>query len=96
MILPAAMQPCSHRLTDDGEETNLYPGISADVNGILSFYGANSIMLEDGLPSTINHHLPDSPEGMQMGGVNLREHPELCRKMSVECNVMNRLNFRQS
>ena len=22
-----------------------------------------------------------------MGGVNLREHPELCRKMSVECNI---------
>ena len=39
------------------------------------------------MPSTLNHHLPESPEGMQMGGVNLREHPELCRKMSVECNV---------
>ena len=22
-----------------------------------------------------------------MGGVNLREHPKLCRKMSVECNI---------
>ena len=83
----------SQIIQDDGEETNLYPGISADVNGILSFYGANSIMLEDGLPSTINHHLPDSPEGMQMGGVNLREHPELCRKMSVECNVDEQTKF---
>lgn len=61
--------------------------VDADVKGIISFYGANSMMLPDGTPSTLNHHLPDSPEGKEMGGVNLREHPELCRKMSVECNV---------
>ena len=61
--------------------------MDADVKGIISFYGANSMMLPDGTPSTLNHHLPDSPEGKEMGGVNLREHPELCRKMSVECNV---------
>lgn len=76
----------SQLLPEDKAE-NIYPGIRADVKGILSFYGANSVMLEDGMPSTLTHHLPDSPEGMQMGGVNLREHPELCRKMSVECNV---------
>ena len=58
-----------------------------EVKGIISFYGSSSMLLEDGMPSTLNHHLPESPEGMQMGGVNLREHPELCRKMSVECNV---------
>jgi len=58
-----------------------------EVKGIISFYGSSSMMLEDGMPSTLNHHLPESPEGIQMGGVNLREHPELCRKMSVECNV---------
>lgn len=39
------------------------------------------------MPSTVDHHLPESPEGKQMGGVNLRNHPELCQKMSVECNV---------
>ena len=77
----------SQLIQDDGEKTNLFPGVNADVKGILSFYGANSVMLKDGMPSTVNHHLPDSPEGMVMGGVNLREHPELCRKMSVECNV---------
>lgn len=77
----------SQIIQDDEQETNLYPGINADVKGILSFYGANSVMLEDGMPSTLSHHLPNSPEGMQMGGVNLRKHPELCRKLSVECNV---------
>lgn len=55
--------------------------------GIISFYGACSVMLDDGMPSIINHHLPESPEGKQMGGVNLRVHPELCRKLSVECNI---------
>lgn len=77
----------SQMISDDEDQTNLYPGITADVRGIISFYGASSVMLEDGMPSTINHHLPDSPEGREMGGVNLREHPELCRKLSVECNI---------
>ena len=77
----------SQIIQDDEEKTNLFPGICAEVKGILSFYGASSMMLEDGMPSTIEHHLPESPEGKVMGGVNLREHPELCRKLSVECNV---------
>lgn len=77
----------SQIIQDDEQNTNLFPNILGNVKGILSFYGACSMMLEDGMPSTTNHHLPDSPEGMQMGGVNLRMHPELCEKMSVECNV---------
>ncbi len=77
----------SQLIQDDKVKTNLFPGVNADVKGIISFYGSSSMMLEDGMPSTLNHHLPDSPEGRQMGGANLREHPELCRKMSVECNV---------
>ena len=77
----------SQLIDDDGQSTNCYPGIRADVLGIVSFYGALSVMLEDGMPSTLEHHLPESPEGRVMGGVNLREHPELCRQMSVECNI---------
>ena len=50
-------------------------------------YGALSIMFVDGMPSTLNHHQHDSPEGMEMGGVDLRNNPDLCRKMSVECNI---------
>jgi len=68
---------------DDG--ANLYPQADADVKGIISFYGALSV--EDGMPSTLNHHQADSPEGMEMGGVDLRNNIELCRKMSVECNI---------
>lgn len=77
----------SQIIQDDDQKSNLFPGVNADVKGIISFYGACSMMLEDGMPSTILHHLPESPEGQQMGGVNLREHPELCKKMSVECNI---------
>lgn len=83
----------SQIVQDDEENTNLYLGINADVKGIVSLYGACSVMLEDGMPSTITHHLPESPEGRQMGGVNLRNHPELCRKMSVECNVDENTKF---
>ncbi len=74
------------RHNDDTDE-NLFPGVSAEVKGIVNYYGSVSVMLEDGNPSTVNHHLPDSPEGLEMGGVNLREHPELCRALSVEENI---------
>lgn len=77
----------SQIIQDDEEKTNLFPNVSAKAKGIISFYGACSMMLEDGMPSTLLHHLPESPEGKQMGGVNLREHKELCRKMSVECHI---------
>jgi acetyl esterase/lipase len=72
---------------DDDSADNLFPGISAEVQGIVNYYGSCSVMREDSNPSTLNHHLPDSPEGMEMGGANLRERPDLCRKMSVECNI---------
>lgn len=74
-------------LKDDEEETNLYQGITADVKGIVSYYGSSSVMLEDGMPTTLNHHMPDSPEGMEMGGVDLRTNKDLCRQLSVECNL---------
>ncbi len=70
------------------EETdNLFPGISASVKGIVNFYGSTSVMAEDSNPIQILHCQPDSPEGMVMGHVDLRKHPELKRKLSVECNI---------
>lgn len=72
---------------NDQSEENLYPGISGEVKGIINLYGSVSVMMEDGNPSTLNHHMPDSPEGLEMGGVNLKEHPQLCKKLSVECNI---------
>ena len=45
---------------------------SCDVKGIISLYGAVDLTLPDGFPSTENHQLPDSPEGMLVG-YNIRE-----------------------
>lgn len=77
----------SQLVGDDMDDCNQYPKKDSQVKGILSFYGALSVMLEDGMPSTLNHHQPDSPEGLEMGGVDLRERPDLCRQMSVECQI---------
>ncbi len=71
---------------DDETENNAYPGISGDVKGIVDLYGAVSVMREDSNPTTVNHLLPDSPEGMEMG-VNLRENMEARKQMSAECNI---------
>lgn len=70
-----------------GEDDSRYPGISPEVSGIIDFYGSVSVMKDDSNPTTLNHCLPDSPEGMEMGGINLNEHPELKRKLSVECHI---------
>jgi acetyl esterase/lipase len=73
---------------DDSElDANLFPGVSAKVKGIVNYYGAVSLMYDDGFPSTVNYGLPDSPEGMLMGKVNLREHPELRERGSVTCHI---------
>jgi acetyl esterase/lipase len=73
---------------DDSEmDASLFPGVSAKVKGIVNYYGAVSLMYDDGFPSTIDYGLPDSPEGMLMGKVNLREHPELQKRGSVTCHI---------
>ena len=76
-------------LHNDNEPTNLYPGISADIRGVVNYYGSTSVMAPGSNPQTLNHCLPDSPEGMVMGGKNLLENPELARALSVECNIDN-------
>lgn len=71
----------------DDAESSLYPGISAEVKGIINFYGSCSLMADDSNPSTVNHCQPDSPEGLLMGHTDLRDNMELKRKISVECNI---------
>ena len=78
---------------NDELDYNLFPGISAEVKGVIDYYGAVSLMYEDGFPSTVDHHLPDSPEGMLMGHVNLRENKELCQKGSAECYITPELQM---
>ena len=74
-------------LLGDDEGENAFPGVPAQVKGIVDFYGSTSVIAPDSNPQTVNHCLPDSPEGQVMGGQNLLEHPELARQLSVECNI---------
>lgn len=74
-------------LHDDDSEDNLFPGVSAEPCGVVSYYGSSSVMAPDSNPIQVLHCLPDSPEGRVMGGKNLLEHPELARALSVECNI---------
>ena len=74
-------------LHNDDTEFNHFPGVSGEVQGIINHYGSTSVIAPDSNPQTVNHCLPDSPEGQVMGGRNLLEHPEWARALSVECNI---------
>ncbi len=74
-------------LHNDDTKENHFPGISAEVNGIINFYGSVSVLFDGANPSTLNYKLPNSPEGMEMGGANLRERRDLCEELSVECHI---------
>ncbi len=74
-------------LHNDDTEQNLFPGVSAEVKGIVNYYGSTSVIAPDSNPQTVNHCLPDSPEGQVMGGKDLLAEPELARALSVECNI---------
>ena len=74
-------------LHDDESEYNLFPGISAEVEAIVNFYGSTDLDIDDSNPSTPNHNLPDSPEGMEMGGINLREDEVARRLLTVRHNI---------
>jgi acetyl esterase/lipase len=74
-------------LHDDDAESNLFPGVSAEVSCIVNYFGSTDFTFEDANPSTPNHNLPDSPEGMAMGGVNLREDDAAREMLTVACNI---------
>ena len=73
---------------DDEEETNLYPGVSGEVKGIVNIFGSTDFTFADSNPITADmHNKPESPEGREMGGVDLNENPDLMRKLTVACNI---------
>ena len=74
-------------LHDDDSEANLFPGVSAEVRCIVNYYGSTDLTFDDSNPSTPNHNLPDSPEGLEMGGINLREDRAARELLSVRCNI---------
>ena len=74
-------------LHDDDNEANLFPGVSAEVSCIVNYYGSTDLTFDDSNPSTPNHNLPDSPEGMQMGGIDLNEDRAACERLTIRCNI---------
>ncbi len=74
-------------IKDDETDDNLYKGVSADVRGIINYYGSTTFMFPDSNPVTVNHCKADSPEGIVMGGIDLNEHPKLKEAISVDCNI---------
>lgn len=72
---------------DENNEENLFPGISAEVKGIINQFGSTDFTFEDSNPQTENRNRADSPQGMVMGGKDLIEHPELAEQLTVKCNI---------
>lgn len=54
-----------------------------DVKGIIDLYGAVDVTLSYGFPTTLNHQLEDSPEGMLMG-YNIRENIEKAKEANAK------------
>ncbi len=57
------------------------------VRGVIDWYGAVSLMHEDGYPTTLDTLTAESPEGVLMGGVDLREREDLRRLATVAEHV---------
>ena len=60
---------------DYGEE-------SAEVACVVDWYGPTVLELMNAVPSSQDHNGPASPEGAVLGGVTVREHPELAAAAS--------------
>lgn len=69
----------------DPMDASIYPDTDASVKGILDYYGSVNLLEDDYFPTTVNHHLPDSPEGMVMGGADMRKDIKLREKATAEC-----------
>ncbi len=72
---------------NDDSTDNIYPGISAECSCVINFYGSTCFTMEDSNPITTNHCMPDSPEGMVAGGINLNEDEEMMKKISLDCVI---------
>ena len=64
---------------------NLYPDYSSAVSGIISQYASGDFTFDDCNPSTDTHCTAQSPEGMEMGGVDMT--PEQCRELTIRTHI---------
>lgn len=73
-------------LVAESDDEKIDPSVSAEVNGIIDEFGSVTVMFDDSNPINTHHLEPESPEG-HLTRVDLREHPEICRQISAECNI---------
>ena len=70
----------------DDVENTLFPGISAEVKGIINLYGSCSVMKEDSNPTQLLHCQPDSPEGDVYKRQVLYFHKITSFRYSIDCS----------
>lgn len=58
------------------EEDGIYSG-KPIVRGVIDHYGPTNFLTMNDEPSSQDHRTPDSPEGLEIGGKPVLEHPEL-------------------
>lgn len=75
-------------LHNDGDpEQDLFPGFSGEVRGIINLYGCTDFTFPDSNPTTANHNRADSPEGLEMGGIDLNENRTALDTLSIPCRI---------
>lgn len=57
------------------------------VKGVIDLYGPTNFATMNDEPSTQDHRTPDSPEGMEIGGKPVLEHPELVKPATIATYV---------
>ena len=59
------------------------------VSGVIDHYGPTNFLTMNDEPSSQDHRTPDSPEGLEIGGVPVLENPELV-KPTIIANYVHR------
>ena len=57
------------------------------VKGVIDLYGPTNFATMNNEPSSQDHRTPDSPEGMEIGGKPVLEHPELVKPATLATYV---------
>lgn len=57
------------------------------VKGVIDLFGPTNFATMNDEPSSQDHRTPDSPEGMEIGGKHVLEHPELVKPATIATYV---------
>lgn len=60
---------------------------TSEVKGVIDLYGPTNFATMNDEPSSQDHRTPNSPEGMEIGGKNVLEHPELVKPATIATYV---------